>query len=73
MAKQEITITFKPMPEWVLEGYKRNVLEDIEETHILTTVKDVFFFTKGYFCRKDCIPIEAMDFIASLIMDGKIR
>lgn len=64
-------VQFRPIPEWTVEGFKRDMDEEIEKG-IVKTVRDAFFFTKGYFDRKDCVPKEAMMYIDELITARKI-
>lgn len=64
-------VQFKPIPEWVVEAFKSDMDEEIEKG-IVKTVRDAFFFTKGYFDRKDCVPKEAIMYIDELISARKI-
>ena len=72
MAKQTDTITFKPMPEWVLEGFKDALTEDIE-SGIIKTMDDAFFYTKGWFTAKGCVPIAALEFISELNKKERLK
>lgn len=72
MAKQENTISFKPMPEWVVEGFKTALIEDIDNG-IIKSLDDVFFYTKGWFTAKGYVPIEIFDFINELNKEGRLQ
>ena len=51
MAKKTETITFKPMPKWVVEDFKEALIEDIDNG-IIKSMDDAFFYTKGWFTAK---------------------
>lgn len=72
MAKQESTITFKPMPEWVVEGFKTALTEDIDNG-IIETMDDAFYYTKGWFTAKGYVPIEVFDFVNRLNKEGRLK
>lgn len=72
MAKQTDKITFKPMPEWVLERFKVTLSEEIT-TGIIKTVTDAFCYTKGWFSQKDCIPMAAIEYIDKLHTEGRLK
>ena len=72
MAKQTDTIEFKPMPIWVIEGFKDALTEDVENG-IIKTMDDAFFYTKGWFTAKGYVPIEIFDFINRLNAEGRLK
>lgn len=72
MAKQTETITFKPMPKWVVEGFKEALIEDID-SGCIKSMDDAFFYTKGWFTAKGYVPIEIFDFIRGLNAEGRLK
>ena len=72
MAKQENTITFKPMPEWVIEDFKDALTEDIDNG-IIKTMEDAFYYTKGWFGQKGCVPIAVFEFISELNRGERLK
>lgn len=72
MAKQTETITFKPMPNWVVEDFKVALTEDIDNG-IIKTMDDAFYYTKGWFTAKGYVPIEIFDFIRGLNAEGRLK
>lgn len=72
MEKQGNIITFKPMPEWVIEGFKTALTEDIENG-VIKTMNDAFYYTKGWFTAKGYVPIEIFDFINGLNAEGRLK
>ena len=72
MAKKTETITFKPMPKWVVEDFKEALIEDIDNG-IIKSMDDAFFYTKGWFTAKGYVPIEIFDFIRGLNAEGRLK
>lgn len=72
MTKQTDRIEFKPMAKWVIEGFKDALTEDIENG-IIKTMEDAFFYTKGWFGQKGCVPIAVFDFIAELNKEERLK